>query len=171
MIGFLIADNDAKSATPTPSPTQSASIGPPSTPAPTSAPTPAPTSAPTLVSTPPPKPPVSTVPVATPYKVPKGFLGTWRGPIDQDGSKDYSVIVTISSGIIGDSLGTVEYPELQCGGIWRLESGTTNSIRVTELIDTGSGCIDTVPITLILQDSQLRYYIDSPKVRGTLQRS
>ncbi|MFF1822126.1 hypothetical protein ACFVWG_32765 [Kribbella sp. NPDC058245] len=165
VIGTVIAHNDAKPviAPGTAVTTPGTAVSTP----PAQVITTAPSAPPPQVTT---KAPVNTVAAATPYRVPKGFVGTWRGPIDQSGSKPYSVIVTVASGAVGDSLGTVEYPELQCQGIWRLESGTANSIRVTELIDGGTTCIQTVSITLILQDGQLRYYIEDPQVRGTLKR-
>jgi hypothetical protein len=158
VIGTVVAHNDAK-----PVSTPGSAVSTP----PAQVITTAPITPPPQVIT---KAPVTTIAAATPYRVPKSFVGTWRGPIDQSGSKPYSVIATVTSGAVGDSLGTVEYPELQCQGIWRLESGTANSIRVTELIDGGTTCIQTVSITLILQDGQLRYYIEDPQVRGTLKR-
>ncbi|MFI5732725.1 hypothetical protein ACIA49_21590 [Kribbella sp. NPDC051587] len=165
VIGTVVAHNDAK-----PVATPGTAVSTP----PAQVITTGPITPPPQVITPPPqvttKAPVTTIAAATPYRVPKGFVGTWRGPIDQSGSKPYSVIATVTSGAVGDSLGTVEYPELQCQGIWRLESGTANSIRVTELIDGGTTCIQTISITLILQDGQLRYYIEDPQVRGTLKR-
>ena len=125
-----------------------------------------PTSAPTTA------PPPATVAPAV-YRVPKGFTGTWRGTLTQGSSQTYPVIVTLTTGIVGDSVATVEYPTLHCGGIWRLKSGSTNSISIEELIDpsTDGNCIATVPITLILNGTRLQYYIDDPvEVRGTLKK-
>ena len=125
-----------------------------------------PTSAPTTA------PPPATIAPAV-YRVPKGFTGTWRGTLTQGSSQTYPVIVTLTTGIVGDSVATVEYPTLHCGGIWRLKSGSTNSISIEELIDpsTDGNCIATVPITLILNGTRLQYYIDDPvEVRGTLKK-
>lgn len=90
----------------------------------------------------------------------KRMLGTWTGPINQIGSRPYSVVLVLNPH--GDLVsGVVEYPELNCTGVLdsaRSIGPTTSAIR--ETIHKGN-CVKDVGLELTLKDGKLSYYFGS----------
>jgi hypothetical protein len=74
------------------------------------------------------------------------LTGSWVGPVDQPGSKPYSTRLDLTS---PDALsGAVDYPELSCGGEVSEVSRTSDSVRLTETITRGTGCVPVVTLTI-----------------------
>ncbi|WP_189783344.1 serine/threonine-protein kinase [Streptomyces capitiformicae] len=107
--------------------------------------------------------------------VPSSFRyeGTWRGTVTQGESNTYPIKTDYKGGKIGETVATVEYPTLDCGGIWVLVSQTDQGTQVEERITDGtSNCADEVAITLTPStDGTLEYSFDSiERGRATLRR-
>jgi hypothetical protein len=66
----------------------------------------------------------------------KAFAGTWRGPVDQPGSQAYSMVMTLRLRN-GKLSGSVEYPELRCGGTLTEGPQVPGGITLTERITYG----------------------------------
>ena len=66
----------------------------------------------------------------------KAFAGTWRGPVDQPGSQPYSMAMKLRLRN-GKLSGSVDYPELRCGGTLTEASGVPGGIMLTERITYG----------------------------------
>lgn len=90
------------------------------------------------------------------------FVGTWQsvGDVDQPNvDTTYRLEVEIRTGKVGDIVGTVSYPGLDCSGTWRLESATPERVEITEDItdDPEGTCLTPVDITLERTDDGLNY--------------
>src|SRR5690606_20409525 len=67
--------------------------------------------------------------------------------------------VELHTGKVGDIVGTVSYPGLDCSRTWRLESATPERVEITEDItdDPEGTCLTPVDITLERTDDGLNY--------------
>jgi hypothetical protein len=85
---------------------------------------------------------------------PGSYAGQWMGPVDQPGAAAYSMDLTLSED--GGSIsGTVQYPELSCGGTWRELSRTSTAVVIEERITSNSAgrCVLQLEATISLNDS------------------
>ncbi|ONI92414.1 hypothetical protein ALI22I_03920 [Saccharothrix sp. ALI-22-I] len=97
-------------------------------------------------------------------EVPPEFIGSWDGLIYQESSSKspYPVELVIGPGGSNDIVASVEYPTLECGGSWRLQSAWEHMIRSSEEIKDGKfNCIDTVIELSTQPDGQLYYAFES----------
>lgn len=99
----------------------------------------------------------------------RSFIGTWTGPIDQPGSRDYTTELTIAQTADGSYTGTVRYPELgNCAGYLSDITVSEKRMTATENITTAPGyCVQTVSLELILDGDILRYAIPTGSGAGT----
>ncbi len=102
-------------------------------------------------------PPSSSLPKATPDSPehrglePPPFLasGTWRGSVRQFLAKPYSVVITLRNGEVGTVVGTIDYPELKCGGSLRLIETASERVQLGEELLYGSNvCVGSGTIVL-----------------------
>ncbi|HEY0637852.1 MAG TPA: hypothetical protein VGD67_09415 [Pseudonocardiaceae bacterium] len=123
--------------------------------------------------------PQPTQPAVPPGTVPPGFVGTWVGSINQEGSSKspYPVTVTITAGGLAQRVGTSAYLTLDCDGHLILASAEGNRLVVQENIDNGtSNCVEQTQITLTLNgDGTIAYRIEPQgffvgEADGTLHR-
>ncbi|MFE2540006.1 serine/threonine-protein kinase [Actinacidiphila glaucinigra] len=101
------------------------------------------------------------------------YKGTWRGTVQQGDDKLYPVKIVYKGGKVGDVVGRVDYPTLECGGDWVLVSQTVRGLAVQEQITEGTlNCTDGVDITLTPSaDGTLLYAFESWEAgRSTLRR-
>ncbi|MEV6178283.1 protein kinase [Streptomyces sp. NPDC052015] len=101
------------------------------------------------------------------------YEGTWRGTVTQGASNTYPVKAVYKGGKVGETVATVDYPTLDCGGTWVLVSQTDQGAEVEERITKGTlNCADEVAITLTPStDGTLRYAFDSlERGEATLRR-
>jgi serine/threonine protein kinase len=101
------------------------------------------------------------------------YEGTWRGTVKQGESNTYPVKADYKGGKVGETVATVEYPTLECGGTWVLVSQTDQATEVEEQITDGTlNCADEVSITLKPSaDGTLEYSFDSmERGQATLRR-
>lgn len=77
------------------------------------------------------------------------FVGSWKGTGEQsdEPGRSWSIAATIAPGRVGDVVGTIAYPSLQCGGDLELRSVSADSLVVREHITFGS-CVDLGIVTL-----------------------
>lgn len=123
----------------------------PNRPVPASTPAAAPTQAPAPTATP-------GVPEET--RAPGTLSGTWSGPVNQPGQPPFTVRVVFSTEGT-DVRGVVTYPELGCGGVWRLTDRTGDSFEFLETIDRGRDrCADQVTVRITDNGSSLSYYFN-----------
>ena len=90
------------------------------------------------------------------------LVGTWTGPINQPGSRDYSLILKLDV-VDGLLSGTVEYPELGCSGTAK-ESAVRSRVRMSETItsDPEATCIATGDFVLtLIRNGKLRWQYSS----------
>jgi hypothetical protein len=66
----------------------------------------------------------------------KAFAGTWRGPVDQPGSQPYSMVMKLRLRN-GKLSGSVDYPELGCGGTLTEGSAVPGGIMLNERLTYG----------------------------------
>jgi hypothetical protein len=80
------------------------------------------------------------------------FVGSWRGTGEQsdEPGRSWSIAATIAPGRVGDVVGTITYPSLQCGGDLELRSVSADSLVVREHIAFGT-CVDLGIVTLRYQ--------------------
>lgn len=99
----------------------------------------------------------------------KSFVGTWTGPINQPGSRDYTTELTITQNPDGAYTGAVRYPELgNCAGYLSDITVSGDWMTATENITTTPGrCVQTVSLELILDGDTLRYTIPTGSGAGT----
>ncbi|MGW4370996.1 hypothetical protein ACWEKT_35675 [Nocardia takedensis] len=81
------------------------------------------------------------------------LLGTWTGPVDQRGSRDYSVILSLRH----DGR-TVAYPELRCSGYLHRAELVGDALRIQETISKNGSCVVEVGLELKLDRTGLAYY-------------
>jgi hypothetical protein len=87
------------------------------------------------------------------------WLGQWTGPIDQSGSRPYSVRMTLDHN--GKTVvGTVEYPELSCSGALDDASLRGDVLSVVETITVKGSCMTTVNLELTLRPGEILYHFD-----------
>ena len=88
--------------------------------------------------------PVDSAPgTSIPEAVAKSMAGTWTGPVDQPGSRDYSVILSLRQQ--GDTLvGSVEYPELECSGYLHRAHIVDDKLLIQETISKNGSCVEEV---------------------------
>lgn len=108
-------------------------------------------------------PPSSHTPTSRQATAPLEQLsGTWSGAVTQSGSGTYTIRVTLSSAE-GTVEGRVEYPELACGGSWRLITQSSSVYSFEEVITYGSRCVERVDVQISVgPGNQLHYRIEPP---------
>jgi hypothetical protein len=76
--------------------------------------------------------------------------GTWKGPVDQPGSQYYTTILTLTECGMPDTVcGSVEYPELACGGVISFRYQENGIYYLHESITYGTeSCVNEVDIYL-----------------------
>lgn len=100
--------------------------------------------------------------------LPSKFVGIWKGEGIQTGlSSKWSISIALKPGKIGDTIGTIAYPSLACGGELTLRSVNADSIELNEVITYGKECADTGIVTLKQMANQtLEYKWNSPSYPG-----
>jgi hypothetical protein len=112
------------------------------------------------------------LPQPEPNTVPSGFIGTWTGSVTQDNSarSPYPVTVQITSGGVGQTVATGQYPSLECQVHWTLKQASPGEIVIRETVDQGPECVP-IDVTLTLLDNRMmRYTFDGGLGRSVLQR-
>jgi len=94
--------------------------------------------------------------------IPSEFLGAWSGEGDQfSNGGHWSILMSVSGGTVGSTVGTFAYPSLQCGGELVLTAVNSNpsSISVTEhyLFNPGSCIEDGTDVLTLTSGSSLGY--------------
>lgn len=87
----------------------------------------------------------------------EGLLGRWAGPIDQPGSRDY----TVDLSLVHDGrtvTGVVAYPELTCSGYLHAARMEDGALRIQETINRNSSCVEEVGLKLEMEGDRLSYY-------------
>lgn len=78
-------------------------------------------------------------------ELPETYEGTWDGQMTQPTSprSPYSMEVTFRPGLVGDVVGEVSYPDLECGGELTLTRAEAGRLIVAETIEYGTfACIE-----------------------------
>lgn len=76
------------------------------------------------------------------------FQGIWRGPVDQPGSSNYSTVLVLESCVEENAIcGSVDYPELSCGGSITFLGIEYGTYHLQENITYGN-CVNEVFIDL-----------------------
>lgn len=119
------------------------------------------TTAPTTTGTEPSLPAGTGAPIAR-ADVEK-WLGTWSGPVDQEGSRPYSVQLHLEHD--GQTVvGTVVYPELSCSGVLNDASLEGGVLSITETITEGTAnCFSPVALELTLSENEIAYHFASER--------
>ncbi|MEM7271916.1 MAG: hypothetical protein AAF547_02445 [Actinomycetota bacterium] len=87
---------------------------------------------------------------------PGELAGVWVGPVDQPGAQPYTMTLTLSPD--GDGYrGTVDYPELACGGFSTLLGRDGATFQFAETITYGDRCIDGTFTLAALTDGRLAW--------------
>lgn len=91
---------------------------------------------------------------AKPDAIDTAFLGTWRSPdpVDQPTSdKTYYVEIKLRNGAVGEEVGEIGYPGLDCTGSLTLVEATPERIRLAELIELQPryACVVQGEVTLV----------------------
>lgn len=95
----------------------------------------------------------------------RGMLGTWKGPINQTGSRKYSVLLSLRQD--GRTVvGSVEYPELRCNGYLHAAKLMSGTLHIVETITKNGSCVEEVPLELTLQGDKLHYHFDGGRRHG-----
>lgn len=77
------------------------------------------------------------------------FLGIWRGVVKQKWARRYSVVVAMDGESRNQIVGSIEYPELDCGGSLRLVESSLTRVRLAEMLTYGHGrCVSGGQITI-----------------------
>ena len=103
-----------------------------------------------------------------------GFLGTWRGSIDQQGDpkSPYPAVLSVKSGRVNQIIGHSSYPTLNCSGQLTLLTASKDRLTVRENITEGVTHCITATITLVHRSNgTLDYSFSSPVPgHGTLRK-
>lgn len=84
------------------------------------------------------------------------WLGDWTGPVNQSGSRPYSVRMTLAHD--GRTVvGLVEYPELSCSGVLNNAQLVGDALTIQEEITKNGGCLKFVDLTLALAPGRIDY--------------
>ena len=95
----------------------------------------------------------------------RGMLGTWKGPINQTGSRKYSVLLSLRHD--GRTVvGSVAYPELRCNGYLHAAKLMSGTLHIAETITKNGSCVEEVPLELTLQGDKLHYHFDGGRRHG-----
>jgi len=88
-------------------------------------------------------------------QMPREYLGDWAGNIDETITDiHYRGSISLFGGGVGTVVGTFAYmAPYNCGGEWRLQSVTSNSIELIEKVTYGTGCADNGLVTLKLTNN------------------
>ncbi|MGH3378120.1 MAG: serine/threonine-protein kinase [Actinoallomurus sp.] len=102
-----------------------------------------------------------------------GFLGTWRGSINQSGDpkSPYPAILTMKSGQVHDVIGHSSYPTLKCSGRLTLLKSSKSRLTVREDITEGTNCVSATITLVHRSNGSLDYSFSSPSPgHGTLKK-
>ena len=95
------------------------------------------------------------------------IIGVWKGAINQPGSRAYSGVMVINNLNKGSIIGSMDYPELDCGGSLTLIDNAPKKYVIKEKMKYGFGkCVDNGTIKLDLKNSELIwiwYYPDGKR--------
>lgn len=99
--------------------------------------------------------------------IPAEMAGRWQGPVDQPGSRAYSVTMRLDRA----GGGSTRYPELACGGnLYRL-AGEGIAYR-EEITENRATCIDgTIRLELHSDRLDWRWYDDAGILQATARLS
>jgi hypothetical protein len=90
----------------------------------------------------------------------EAWLGEWTGPVNQSGSKPYSVHMKLVHN--GKTVvGTVEYPELSCSGTLDGASLQADVLSIEETIAVNGECVTTVDLKLTLRANEIFYHFNA----------
>jgi dipeptidyl aminopeptidase/acylaminoacyl peptidase len=106
-----------------------------------------------------------------PYQPQFPAAGTWSGDVRQFMAPHYSVLFTLRGGAAGTVVGTIDYPEVDCGGSLTLENVAADYVRLRESITHGR-CTDggTIAISNIRPDAaQWAWYDSSGRRKATAE--
>lgn len=111
-------------------------------------------------------------PQAEPNTVPSRFIGTWTGSVTQDDypRSPYPVTVRITSGAVGQTVATAQYPSLECQVHWTLKQANSGEMVIRETVDQGPECVNIDVTLTLLDDGTMRYVFDGGLGRSVLQR-
>lgn len=76
------------------------------------------------------------------------FVGSWKGTGEQsDHPGEWTISATIAGGSVGQVVGTIAYPSLQCGGDLVLRRAARDAMELREHITYGD-CVNQGIVTL-----------------------
>lgn len=85
--------------------------------------------------------------------LPQQYVGVWEGRgVQQNPSTNWSILLTLTEGDMNDTVGTIAYPSLRCGGKLTLLSINTTELTFRETITYGN-CVDQGLVTLAVSDA------------------
>lgn len=87
------------------------------------------------------------------------LVGTWKGPVYGD-NHGYDMVLQLQE-LEGALSGTVNYPQLKCGGTWTMVAREPSMVSFTETItqDTDDRCVKIVPFTITRTETGLHALI------------
>jgi hypothetical protein len=95
--------------------------------------------------------------------LPDDYIGVWKGTGSQDDPPaEWSILIALTRGDIGETVGTIAYPSIGCGGELTLKQVNPDTIVVIEHMTYGNLCTPRGRVTLErVGDSALEYAWDS----------
>ncbi len=95
--------------------------------------------------------------------LPDDYLGVWKGTGSQDDPPaEWSILIALTQGNIGETVGTIAYPSIGCGGELTLKQVNPDTIVVIERMTYGDFCTPRGRVTLErVGNSALEYAWDS----------
>ena len=107
--------------------------------------------------------------------LPSSYVGVWEGSGSQNNGIEWSILISLTPGPLGSTIGTIAYPSIPCGGTLFFRGKAEDNIRLRENMTYIGPCVDRGNVLLSATNSQTLdykwFYPDGrPGGEGSLNR-
>ena len=122
---------------------------------------------------------IPTLPVASARDtdgLPREYVGVWEGQGRQNNGSEWSILIALTPGPLGSTIGMIAYPSIPCGGKLFFQGKADDNIRLRENLTYVGQCVNRGGVLLSPKDSQTLdykwFYPDGrPGGQGSLSRT
>ncbi|MEM1425713.1 MAG: hypothetical protein AAGF75_04065 [Cyanobacteria bacterium P01_H01_bin.130] len=90
--------------------------------------------------------------------LPSPYVGVWRGAGSQNNGIQWSILIALTPGPLGSTIGTIAYPSIPCGGELFFQGKSEDSVRLRENLTHLGQCVDRGSVLLSLKSDQTLDY-------------
>ncbi len=90
--------------------------------------------------------------------LPSPYVGVWRGSGSQGNGIEWSILIALTPGPLGSTIGMIAYPSIPCGGELSFQGKSDDSVQLRESLTYLGPCVDRGRVLLSPKDDQTLDY-------------